>query len=76
MDSNDWTLTPTNNIEVWSPPESWTVRKPQQHFLESNIMDDTNNEKLYSGSKMVYIIPLSIYVGSFYLEELLSLIIE
>ncbi|RIA93841.1 hypothetical protein C1645_690376 [Glomus cerebriforme] len=43
--SNDWTLPPTGNTEMWSPPESWAVRKPQQLYLENVIMDDANNEK-------------------------------
>ncbi|PKK77171.1 PP2C-domain-containing protein [Rhizophagus irregularis] len=50
--SSDWTLTPTGNAEMWSPPESWAVRKPQQLFLDNNIMDDTNNENLNSDNKM------------------------
>ncbi|GBB94024.1 hypothetical protein RclHR1_22770003 [Rhizophagus clarus] len=50
--SNDSILTPTSNTEMWSPPESWAVHKPQQHILESNILDDTNNEKLNNGNKM------------------------
>lgn len=73
--SSDCTLTPTGNAEMWSPPESWAVRKPQQLFLESNIMDDINNEKLNSDNKMVYVIQLSIYIYLYYLEELLSLVI-
>ena len=63
--SNDWTYIPSmSNTEMWSPPESWAVRKPQpydqQLFLESKIMDDVNNEKADSGKKMVryYIISL------------------
>jgi hypothetical protein len=56
--SNDWThVSSTGNTEIWSPPESWAVRKPQpndqQFFLEDNIMDDTSNEKLDDGKKSV-----------------------
>ncbi|CAG8610705.1 1519_t:CDS:10, partial [Funneliformis mosseae] len=57
-DSSDWIHLPSaSNTEMWSPPESWAVRKPQpndQQFFPENdsLVDDNNNEPLDSSKKL------------------------
>ncbi|CAG8619504.1 9211_t:CDS:10, partial [Funneliformis caledonium] len=57
-ESSDWIHLPSaSNTEMWSPPESWAVRKPQpndQQFFpeDDSLVDDNNNEPLDSSKKL------------------------